>query len=130
MLYNKPKVQEKDDKMTETIELRNKPELKIVLNEDEFEVIDASDPKNNGKFSYGQIKNVELKAERTDWFISVLSKVMDLLTGGASGGNFKNKANLKLEMINRTLKIRLTDADFEKAERIAELINNKKTYTQ
>jgi hypothetical protein len=34
--------------MTETVELRNKPELKIILNENEFEIVDASEPKNSG----------------------------------------------------------------------------------
>ena len=45
--------------MTETIELRNKPELKIILNTHEFEVIDASEPKNNGTYSYAEIKSVK-----------------------------------------------------------------------
>ncbi len=116
--------------MTETIALRNKPELKIILNTDEFEIVDVSEPQNNGTYTFIQIKSAALHAERTDWFISALSWIVDLVAGSAVGGNFKNKANLQLVMVNRTLKIWLTDADFEKAERIVELINNNKTYTQ
>ncbi len=116
--------------MTETVALRNKPELKIILNTDGFEIVDVSEPQNNGTYTYGQIESVALNAERTDWFISALSFIVGLFAGSAGGGNFKNKANLQLEMVDRTLKIWLTDADFEKAERIVELINNNKTYTQ
>ncbi len=116
--------------MTETVELRNKPELKIILNTDEFEIVDASEPQNSGTYTFRQIKSVALHAERTDWFISALSFIVGFFTASAGGGNFKDKANLQLEMVDRTLKIWLTDADFKKAERIAELINTKKTYTQ
>ncbi|REG88211.1 hypothetical protein [Winogradskyella sediminis] len=74
--------------MTETVELRNKPELKFILNTDEFNVIDASEPKNNGTYSYTEIKSAELNSERTDWLISVLSVIVDFLTGSGNGGKF------------------------------------------
>lgn len=112
--------------MTETVELRNKPELKIILNNDEFEIVDASELKNNGIYAFGKLKNVELNAERTNWLISTLSIIVDLFAGSAVGGKFKKKANLNLEMENRNLKIWLIDADFEKAKRVTELINSKK----
>jgi hypothetical protein len=112
--------------MTETVELRNKPELKIILNKDEFEIVDASEPKNSGIYSFGKLKNAELNAERTNWLISSLSIIVDLFTGGAVGGKFKDKANLNLEMEKRNLKVWLIDADFEKAKRVTELINSKK----
>ena len=112
--------------MTETVELRNKPELKIILNEDEFEIVDASEPKNSGIYSFGELKNAELNAERTNWLISILSVIVDFLTGSGNGGKFKTKSNLNLEMEKRNLKIWLIDADFVKAQRITELINSKK----
>ncbi|WP_298425208.1 hypothetical protein [uncultured Kordia sp.] len=113
--------------MITTIELRNKPELKIILNNDEFEIVDASEPKNSGIYSFRKLKNTELNAERTNWLISTLSIIVDLLIGSGVGGKFKKKANLILEMENRNLKIWLIDADFEKAKKITELMNNKKT---
>ena len=112
--------------MTETVELRNKPELKIILNKDEFEIVDASEPKNSGIYSFGEIKNAELNVERTNWLISILSVIVDFLTGSGNGGKFKTKSNLNIEMVNRNLKIWLIDADFVKAERVTELINSKK----
>jgi hypothetical protein len=116
--------------MTETIELRNKPELKFILNADEFDILDASDPKNSGTYSYSELKSTELNEERTNWLLSTLSIIVDLITGGYGSGKLKEKANLKLEMKNLNLKVWLIDADFEKAKRVTELINSKKTYTQ
>ena len=83
--------------MTETVELRNKPELKFILNTDEFNVIDASEPENNGTYSYTEIKSTELNSERTNWLISILSVIVDFLTGSGNGGKFKTKANLILK---------------------------------
>ncbi|MEF3080581.1 hypothetical protein [Winogradskyella poriferorum] len=116
--------------MTETVELRNKPELKFILNTDEFNVIDASEPENNGTYSYTEIKSAELNSERTNWLISILSVIIDFLTGSGNGGKFKTKANLTLKTEKRNLKIWLNDADYGKAKKITELINKNKTYTQ
>ena len=112
--------------MTENVELRNKPELKFVLNMDEFDIIDASDPKNNGTYSYAEIKSAELNSERTNWLISILSIIVDFLSGSGNGGKFKTKANLILKTDNRNLKIWLNDADYGKAENLTELIKSKK----
>ena len=112
--------------MEETVALRNKPELKIILNKNEFEIVDASEPKNSGTYSYAEIKTAELNSEKTNWFISVLSIIVDFITGGGNGRKFKTKANLMLKMENQNLKIWLNNADFGKAEKITELINEKK----
>lgn len=115
--------------MTETVELRNKPELKINLNSDGFEIVDVSDPKNTGKYLFEDLKNVKLNPERTDWLVSIFSLIVGVFTSSAIEGNFKNKANLKLEMVNQNLKIWLVDADFQKAERIVhKLIEKKPTH--
>ncbi|WP_456865597.1 hypothetical protein [Galbibacter sp. BG1] len=114
--------------MTETIELRNKPELKIILNTHEFEVIDASEPKNNGTYSYAEIKSVKLNTEKTDWFISITSYIVGFFTGNGNGGNYKNKANLTIQLTKQIVKIWLVDTDFKKVEEISELIKNKSSY--
>ncbi|MGB1232514.1 MAG: hypothetical protein ACPG5M_09760 [Winogradskyella sp.] len=116
--------------MKETVELRNKPELKIILNKDEFEIVDASEPKNSGTYSYAEIKTAELNSEQTNWFISALSILVDFIIGSGNGGKFRTKANLMLKTENQNLKIWLNNADFGKAEKITELINEKKTYAQ
>ena len=116
--------------MTETVTLRNKPALKLMLHANSLEIVDSSDPKNNGTYAFKEIRNAKVTAEGTDWFVSIVSYIVTLFTGGALGGNYKNKAHLSLETDDGTLKIWLVDADFEKAERVAQLINAKKIDTQ
>ena len=116
--------------MKETLELRNKPELKIILNKDEFEVVDISESKNSGIYAFTDLKNVELNAEKTNWLFSAFTLIVDLFTGSAFSKKFKSKAHMDVEMANRSLKIWLMDADFEKAKIVTELLNGKKAYTQ
>ncbi|WP_298556653.1 hypothetical protein [uncultured Algibacter sp.] len=113
--------------MIEIVELRDKPELKIKLNEVGIEIIDPSQPKNCGTFLFNDIINIELKPKRTDLFITSLSWIVDLLIAGGGGKNYKNDASLKLETINQTLNIWLTNADLNRAERMTRLIENKIT---
>ena len=115
--------------MTETIELRIKPELKIVLNAKSFEIVDVYDSQNNGIYFYSELKNVKIYKKQTNWPITGLILIVGIFVGFA-GGRFKNQANLVFEMKNRRLKIRLFDTDFEKVKRVIELISIKKTYTQ
>ena len=116
--------------MTETITLRDKPTLKLMLNSSSLEIVDSSDPKNNGTYAFNDIKNAKVKAESTDWFVSILSYILDLFVSSALGGNFKNKAHLTLDTDDGTLKIWLVDADLQQAEKVAQLINAKTNGTQ
>lgn len=116
--------------MTETVTLRDKPPLKLMLHASNLEIVDTSDPKNNGTYPFNDIKNAKVNAESTDWFVSIFSYILDLFVSSALGGNFKNKAHLTLTTIDGTLKIWLVDADLEKAEKVAELINTKTNGTR
>lgn len=111
--------------MTETIELRIKPELKIVLNARSFEIVDVYDSQNSGIYSYGELKNVKINKKRTNWLITSLFSILTLFTGFVLG-KYRNQANLIFEMKNRSLKIRLFDTDFEKIKRVIELLSIKK----
>ncbi len=116
--------------MTQTLEIRSKPKLKFVLDKNEFEIMDAADQKNSGIYLFKYLKNVDLKEKRTDWLISTLSWIADLFTGDIGvGGNYKNKANLKIYLVNRTIKIWLSDEDVENAEKTRQLLLQRKTYT-
>ena len=115
--------------MIKTIELRNTPELKVILNKEEFEIVDISDPKNSGIYSFGKLKVVEFNAERTNWWFSILTIILDLFIFGGPRV-YKRKANLNLKMKKLNLKILLIDADLEKAKKITYLLNNHKTYTE
>lgn len=111
--------------MIETLELRSKPELKVILNKDEFEIADESEPHNNGIYSVEKLRKVKLNEERINWFISALSLVVDLFSGSAVGGRFKKKACLNFEMENENLRIWLIGVDLQKAKRVSELLNDK-----
>lgn len=112
--------------MTETVELRNIPELKFILKKDGFDIIDASKPKNSGAYSYFETKSVELNSERINWLISILSIIVEFLTGVGNGGIFRSKTYLMLHMHSQDLKIWLNNADLGKAEKIKQLIESKK----
>ncbi|MBU2946231.1 hypothetical protein [Zobellia uliginosa] len=114
--------------MKETVELRNKPELKIILNSENFEVIDAAKPRNNGTYVFRHIKKLELNEERTDWFISVMTFIVGLFVGGHATGTYKNRANLKIETDNQKLQIWLDNVDFSKAQKVMRLIKSKKAF--
>ena len=113
--------------MTETITLRDKPALQFMFQADHLEIVDRSDPKNNGTYPFNDIKNAKVDAEGTDWFVSLLSFIATLFMGGALWGKYKNKAHLTLTTDEGTVKIWLIDADLQQAKKVAALINAKKT---
>ncbi|GAL00832.1 hypothetical protein JCM19314_58 [Nonlabens ulvanivorans] len=111
--------------MSEIFELRHQPELKFIIGEDSFQIIDGYDVGNNGEYPFEIFKNALLNDDRTNWWISIASVVVDLFSGSAVGGKFKDKANLVLETENQKIAIYLMDADFEKAKQVTELLNSK-----
>lgn len=113
--------------MKETIELRLKPELKIVFNTEGFELTDASAPKNSGFYLYKNIKNIKLNKEGRSWFVTVVSNLLDffIFGGGTVTGREKDKANLQVMMASQNFKVWLIDADIHKAEKVADMLNKK-----
>ena len=111
--------------MIGTIKLRHKPELKFILNEKEFEIVDVYEQENSGIYSFVELKNAELNAERTNWLITFLSIIVGFFIGGGTSKRFKEKANLNIEIENRNLKIWLINADFEAAKLVTKFLHNK-----
>lgn len=64
-----------------------------------------------------KLNHVKFHQEQTDWIISIVSFVGDLITGGGMGGKYKNKSNLQLRVDNKTFKIYLRDADLARRKR-------------
>jgi hypothetical protein len=116
--------------MKETIELRLKPELKVIFKTEGFELIDASAPKNSGFYLYKNLNDVKLNAAGRNWIVSAVSLIVDLfILNEVSGtGNEKNKANLELKMATKNIKIWLIEADFQKAEKVLNILNHKKNH--
>ena len=113
----------------ETVELRNKPELKIIINQNGFQILDSADPVNNGDYSFFKLNHVEFHPGRTDWLVSIISVVVDLITGGGNSGKFKNKPNLQFKVDSQSFKVYLVDADLDKAKAITDLLNKKSLHT-
>ena len=113
--------------MLKIFELRNKPELKIILKKDKFEIIDALEINNNGIYSKSEIIKIELNKEKTNWFVTVFGNILEILTGIAFGGKFKNKAKLKLNFENKTIILLLNNNELKEAEKISKLLTIEKT---
>jgi hypothetical protein len=116
--------------MEESIELRLKPELKVIFKTEGFELIDASAPKNTGFYLYKNLNDVKLNAAGRNWIVSAVSLIVDffILEGGNVTGNEKNKANLELKMATTNIKIWLIEVDFQKAEKVLNILNHKKSH--
>ncbi len=111
------------------VELRNKPELKISINQDGFQILDSAHPANNGDYSFLQLDYVEFHPEQIDWLVAIMSVVIDLVTLGGINWKFKNKPKLKFKVDNKIFKVYLIDADLEKAKAVTDLLNKKSLNT-
>jgi hypothetical protein len=112
--------------MEEVFELRKKPELKIILRVSRFDIFDNYNSQNNKSYLYNSIERIQLNKEKTNWFISVLSIIVDLFSGIGYGGKFKTKAYLKVDFKEgQALKIWLIDADFELTQQAVQSIAAK-----
>lgn len=109
--------------MNSTIEIRNKPKASIIFHEDKFEIIDSKDIGNNGFYLFDKLLNVDVIERKTDWYITVLSFIVDIFTGSASGSNYKNKAHLKIDLEDSSIKIWLSNDDNDKAHKAKQLLN-------
>ncbi|WP_299800333.1 hypothetical protein [uncultured Maribacter sp.] len=109
--------------MNSTIEIRNKPKASIIFNEEKFEIIDSKDSSNNGFYLFDKLLNVDVIERKTDWYITVLSFIVDIFTGSASGSNYKNKAHLKIDLEDSSIKIWLSNDDIDKAHKAKKLLN-------
>lgn len=81
------------------------------------------DISNNGFYFFDKLLNVNVIEKKTDWFITVLSFIVDFFTGSASGRNYKNKAHLKIDLEDRSIKIWLSNEDIDKAHKAKQLLD-------
>ena len=111
--------------MIKTITLRNKPELKCILDIDNVTIVDASAPKNNGIYQYSDIKKIMVHKEETNWFFSFITVIMDLFMQFGNGKKYTTKAYLTITLENNILKIWLNNANLQKAKEVTAFINRK-----
>ena len=109
--------------MNASIQIRDKPKASIIFGEDQFEIIDSKDISNNGFYLFNKLLNVYIIEKKTDWFITVLSFIVDIFTGSASGSNYKNKAHLKIDLEDCSITIWLSNEDIDKAHKVKQMLN-------
>ena len=108
--------------MNETITLRNSPKLDINLQKDMFEIVDQLTPKNNGSYTYGSLKSVQLNK---GWLFSLLSYIPFFWTPPFEPG-FRNRTHLQIKLAEKTLRIWLMGSDMDKAASVKKELNSKK----
>jgi len=93
------------------LELRKKPQLVFTMNENDFHLIDANEPANNGNFNYNLIDSVELVRGKTNWYISILSLVSDFIFGFGASDIYKEKDRLVIRLKSSKIEILLFKID-------------------
>ena len=106
-------------KQLETYLLREKPELKLILDQDNFEIIDFYDRKNTGVYSFKSLKNIELRTQQINWLFSIFSWIVDVFLPISEGGIYRDKAIMIIHLADKKLKMSLHESDFEKARSLA-----------
>lgn len=110
--------------MSRHFKLNNTPLLTINFFEDKFEIKDNFNIKNSGIYEFDEIKEIQFNEAKTNWYISLLSIIIDLITGSANGGKFRNKPFILIKLTNRELKLKLIDSGIEEAEKKFKAIKN------
>ncbi len=110
---------------SEAIILRNQPTLKFLFNENNFEIINNADKNDNGIYSYESLDSVELKKERTNWLISILSIFIEFFTTSGFGSFYKEKNQLDIKHKKKHLRIILSESDLTQAELITQKLKTE-----
>ena len=109
----------------EELLLRKSPELKIIIDQDQFEVIDTFAPENNGVYSFKNVQQIQFNQTRTNWFISIFNTLFSLFLDNISLARYKDKTHLLITLKKSTLKILLHDANSNKVKEAVGYIENK-----
>ena len=110
----------------ETFNLREKPKLEFVLNENNFELINSQDYNQNEIYQYGRTDSVEIEKKRINWAITILSYIVDFIfSPGAGADTYRTKTKLKFNYKNTAMEIILADCDLEKAELFTQKLKEK-----
>ncbi|MCM4167411.1 hypothetical protein KCTC52924_01093 [Arenibacter antarcticus] len=111
--------------MNEKIVLKNKPKLEITIQKDGFEIMDHRTPKNNGIYTYGSLKSVEINKS----CLAAILKYIPFFWTAPFEPGFKNKTNLKIKLDHKTLMLWLIDSDLNSAATVMRKLNDKKLQT-
>ena len=77
--------------MNKEVIINDEPLQKITFKDFGFIIYDESSNHNN-EYLFEKIENIQIEFKKINWFISVVSILIDLITGSAMGGIFKSKS--------------------------------------
>jgi len=60
----------------QSITLRKNPSFKIILNDENFEILNEADKDDNGFYFYKHIDSLELKHKGINWFVTLLDVIV------------------------------------------------------
>lgn len=102
--------------------LREKPELKIIVNKNDFEIIDYYETKNSGKHVCTTFLYATIVPESTNWLVTITSYLFSSFMI-SDGSLYKNRPKLHIDLVDRTIKINLFDVDLKYAMKIVAVLN-------
>ncbi|NDV17760.1 hypothetical protein GO009_17245 [Muricauda sp. TY007] len=106
--------------MNKKIILRKSPLLEFVFSDKHLVIKDLGEPSNNGSYLYDLIQSFEITETKSNWFLSILSFVVALLSGMVAGGFYKKKARLNFTYNDKPYKISLIDCESDKIQKVVQ----------
>ena len=105
----------------EKIRLREKPLLELVMSETLLDIRNDEYKDENGKYEYVFLESIKLNKKRTNWFLTILSHLVEISIGGA-GSSYKTKLNIAFKYKGISKRITLNDCDPKLAEQFVEKV--------
>ncbi len=104
--------------------LKKSPILKIILNVDDFEIINQQYEREAGRFKYSNVDRIEFKEERVDYSNSLLLFLLSLIISSKSK-TAKKKERISINYSGQQLNIILFNYDKELTLQAIEEIENR-----
>lgn len=107
---------------TEKLRLREKPLFEIEIQKNGFVIHNNADINDNGLYEFNKIDGLSVEKKRINWFVSISSYIVGLLSESATGGIFKEKNQLRFNHNKVQKRITLSSCDMKVAERAVQKI--------
>ena len=95
--------------MKEEYILSKSPPLKIILDKDEFEIINKQYTEESGVFSYSKLYEIKFQEKSTDHLSTTLSFILGIFIPGRAGKKMNYRENIFMNYNGRPRKVILMD---------------------
>nr|WP_297785218.1 hypothetical protein [uncultured Allomuricauda sp.] len=103
--------------------LREKPKFEIELSTDSIKIIDGSLSQSSLTYKFDELDKFEIREKRTNWLITILSFVLEMLSSISTSGKYSESSQLHLGYMEQTHKYYLNDCNLNL---LGEIENNIK----